>query len=192
MCACVCVCVCERSREKERVCVLLQSLWGSSCESSSFDLWRRCRNQKFSSLGPCEILFFSFSPSIGGHSQPNRNWEIINFFWSRLYSFLAAAVTNDHKLSSLKQHTCIHSQFWRSQIWNGFYWPTNEETGRAGFLAHPSSFPASRSCSWPCITGTSAPVLPSHLLWLTPTPNTSLYEDLCNNAGLTGKIQPNL
>ena len=79
---CVCMCVCEREteRKKESVCVLLRSKWGSLCESSSFDLWRICRSQKFSSLGPCEILFFSFSPSIWGHSEPNRNWEIINFF----------------------------------------------------------------------------------------------------------------
>ena len=99
---------------------------------------------------------------------------------------------NCRKLSSLKQHTCIHSQFWRSEIRNGFYWSTNEGTGRAGFLAHFLSFPASRSCLWPCITWTSTSVPSSHLLWLTSPPPTSLYKDLGNYAGLTGKIQHNL
>lgn len=66
--ACVCLCMCER--EGERVCVLLQSMWGSLCESSSFDLLRICRNQSFQAWDHVRFSSFHSVQACGGTHSP--------------------------------------------------------------------------------------------------------------------------
>ena len=69
-----------------------------------------------------------------------------------LYSFPAAAVTNCHKLSGLKQYMFILFQRWGSEIQTGFHWDKSpygqgcillEALGKGSIS---SSFPVSRSC----------------------------------------------
>ena len=71
-------------------------------------------------------------------------------------SFPRAAVTNNYKLSGLKQHTLIHLQFWRPEVGNQYHWAEIEVLagprshrrlqGRIHFLGFSSIY----SCI-PCI-----------------------------------------
>lgn len=54
----------------------------------------------------------------------------------QVYEFPTVAVTNDHKLSGLNQHTFIILQFWQSDIRNGSH--LAESTILAGLRASPS------------------------------------------------------
>lgn len=44
------------------------------------------------------------------------------FALSHLFQFPMTALTDDHMLGALKQHTFIILQFWSSEVWNGTHW----------------------------------------------------------------------
>lgn len=46
----------------------------------------------------------------------------MDLFLNALHSLPIAAITNDHKFSALKQHTCIIFYFCSAKIWNGAPW----------------------------------------------------------------------
>ena len=123
------------------------------------------------------------------------------FYW--LFISIVA-VTNYHKLSSLKEHSFINLQFWRSEVQNGSYWVKAKcwETcvQSEGFREASVSFtsPASRGCPRPLahallscqhITLTSvSEVIPLlSLTLLAPS-----YEDPCDYIGPSQIFQDNL
>lgn len=107
---------------------------------------------------------------------PTGTYERQCLQWGKntVYQFTIAAITNDHKLGSLKQHTFILWS-WRSHVWNGSYGAKINgcaPSGGSSRQSTPCLFQILESVHTPWFLGTTADLLlsPSHLLlWLCPS-----------------------